>query len=421
MKSLVWMAGLLCACLLLPAPASAYKIAVTQNEAALELYWDSNVIPFTFHHRGAEDVHDLLLEGAFLRAFSSWGEVPSANVQFQRMHIYSEDVSEPNGDNVLFWTEYAWSHDPEVIALTSINYYPDTGQIVDVDIEFNGQDYRWSVFDEDVETDLQSIATHEIGHMIGLDHSSESEAVMDPYYLPGETRQRQLHEDDEAGVTYLYPCSSGACDDAFFEENTGCSIASTTHSGGWIIVGILAAALALGRRRSTWALGVVLGLVVVSWPQPELHANVTSFEAIEGVVSRSQGVVHGQVVSVEPFEDGNGRVHSMVEIDVHQWLRGAGPSRIQLHRPSGELPGLGTFVPGDPRFEPGLEVILCLSDRHDGTPGLLGMSLGYLWVEEVEGIPVIRRDPSGHGGADVGDSEYYPYRPLLNWLGQSVR
>jgi len=72
MISRVWMTGILLVTVLLPAPASAYKIAVTQNEQALELYWDSNVLPFTFHYRGAEDVHDLLLEGAILRAFGSW-------------------------------------------------------------------------------------------------------------------------------------------------------------------------------------------------------------------------------------------------------------------------------------------------------------------------------------------------------------
>ena len=404
------MTGFLCATALWPAPASAYKIAVTQNEQALELYWDTNVLPFAFHYRGAEDVHDLLLEGAMLRAFGSWGEVPEASVQFQRMSIYTERASEANGDNVLFWTEYDWSHDPEVIALTSINYYPDTGEIVDVDIEFNGQDYRWSVFDEEVETDLQSIATHEIGHLIGLDHSAESDAVMDPYYLPGETRQRVLHADDEAAVTYVFPCSSGECYEAFFDDSSGCAIGSDTHRGGWIVMGLLAAALAIGRRRSAGLImGGALVMAALTWPQPELRANVTSFEAIEDVVIRAEGVVHGRVESIEPFLDGSGRVHSQVTIDVHEWLRGSGPQRIQLHRPSGVLPELATYVAGDPGFVPGQEVILCLADRRDGTPGILGMSLGYLRIEEVDGVPIARRD-----------TEYYPYRPLLNWLREPV-
>lgn len=51
---------------------------------------------------------------------------------------------------------------------------------------------------------MQSAATHEIGHVLGLDHSTtESGAIMWPYIEHGELR-RTLHQDDIDGIRYLY-------------------------------------------------------------------------------------------------------------------------------------------------------------------------------------------------------------------------
>ncbi|CAN6332380.1 unnamed protein product [Urochloa humidicola] len=51
--------------------------------------------------------------------------------------------------------------------------------------------------------DLESVATHEIGHILGLDHSSSPEAVMYPYIGYGE-RKVELSVDDIDGAQLLY-------------------------------------------------------------------------------------------------------------------------------------------------------------------------------------------------------------------------
>lgn len=52
-------------------------------------------------------------------------------------------------------------------------------------------------------TNLFFTALHELGHSLGLDHSSNSGAVMAPYYR-GYNPFTQLHEDDIAAIQKLY-------------------------------------------------------------------------------------------------------------------------------------------------------------------------------------------------------------------------
>ena len=52
--------------------------------------------------------------------------------------------------------------------------------------------------------DLQGVAAHEFGHVLGLGHSETSEATMYYAISAGNDKWRTLHSDDEDGVCSLY-------------------------------------------------------------------------------------------------------------------------------------------------------------------------------------------------------------------------
>lgn len=69
-------------------------------------------------------------------------------------------------------------------------------------------DELWGTEDDGTTYDLQTVALHELGHALGLEHSTDRTAVMYAYY-PGE--RRALAADDVAGIESLYGATNVYC------------------------------------------------------------------------------------------------------------------------------------------------------------------------------------------------------------------
>jgi len=107
-------------------------------------------------------------------------------------------------------------------------------QIIDADVTFNPQ-FCFSTSQSPPASflatcpsgtayDIQAIGTHEVGHMLGLDHSGLGHATMFPFGDSGTGAQRSLGVDDAAGEAFLYPNGS-------FANATG-TVAGTIKLGG---------------------------------------------------------------------------------------------------------------------------------------------------------------------------------------------
>jgi hypothetical protein len=181
------------------------------REPAAPLYtllpysWPASSLPvhFLINEVGTPDVTDEFQ--VIQNSFTTWNRISRC---FFRS-IYDGTTSQtgndtaPDGVNLMKWG----SLDSGVLGTTSDWYIPSTNEIVESDIVFNNTPGTWSTSGDPAKFDLQSTATHEAGHVVGIGHSDNPWATMWPTSAPGETFTRTLHGDDIRAAAAIYPVS----------------------------------------------------------------------------------------------------------------------------------------------------------------------------------------------------------------------
>jgi hypothetical protein len=160
---------------------------------------------------------------AIVQGFNAWtsvdcggGQPPSIDLLQLRDVSCNQSQYNPSGPNVnvVYFDDNGWTGTSidGTLAATTVTY-SDSGKILDADMAINSARNDFSVGDDNVQTDLVSIITHEVGHFLGIAHSPLPDAVMYAMYTPG-TLKRTLTADDVAAVCSIYPPtrSAGVCD-----------------------------------------------------------------------------------------------------------------------------------------------------------------------------------------------------------------
>lgn len=126
------------------------------------------------------------------------------------------------GDNNCGNVYDCWDHSDFTIGLTTTTFSFKTGTIFDGDIELNasphgdGDTFLFTTIGSPpcepgalstdcVATDIQNTMTHEIGHLIGLDHVDVLGATMEASAPLGETRKRIIDSGTGLGFCDTYP------------------------------------------------------------------------------------------------------------------------------------------------------------------------------------------------------------------------
>jgi MYXO-CTERM domain-containing protein len=213
---------------LLPRQASAYCrtsvcdaskggelcVPAKTTDCGIPLFWPQSCIGFSLNKAASKHIGLDAAQDMMQKAFDSWtkadcgaGTSPSIDVSNLGAVLCDQKVYNQQGGNtnLIVFRDDEWPYlgQGNTLGLTTVTFNLDDGSIFDADLEVNGTiDLTTGA---NIEYDLRSILTHEVGHMLGLAHSTNVDATMFVQYIPGETGLRSLSQDDMDAICSAYP------------------------------------------------------------------------------------------------------------------------------------------------------------------------------------------------------------------------
>lgn len=262
------------------------------------LFWESGCVYVTPDAEGTKQIPGEQEFDVIEQVVAAWN-TGVASCSYMNIVLEKPEAMEVGKDkiNVIKFRDVSWCrpatkddpircHAPSAAGLTTATFVDDAdsdrdGAIVDADIELNGVDFAISTNDMSLGTaacksDLANTLTHEMGHLLGLEHPCRTggdpprvdgdgnavpacaattdakilEATMYNFQDCGETKKASLSQDDIDAVCRIYAIAEdpGTCDHV--SDGSGCAGCSTGGSP-WVGFGLATMTLGLlvGRRR----------------------------------------------------------------------------------------------------------------------------------------------------------------------------
>lgn len=117
------------------------------------------------------------------------------------------DTQSPDGSNEVYFADVSSSGAIAVTIVWGIfSGPPFARELVEWDQVYDDVDFEWSSTGEAGKMDFENIATHELGHALGMGHSDDSctEETMYRFASEGETKKQTLNAGDITGIAELY-------------------------------------------------------------------------------------------------------------------------------------------------------------------------------------------------------------------------
>jgi hypothetical protein len=168
------------------------------------------------------------------------------------------------------------------VAITPVWFQSD-GRIIDADVLFNGHGFAFTTDGQGGAFDVQDVAAHELGHLLGFDHTGWAGATMYPYVSPAVIEHRSLSEDEVHALHHVYP-------DAGFASITGTvrrASDSTKVAGAHVVARDAEGRTIAGALSNSAGAFTLRGLTAVDWT---LYATPLDYPVSAGNLSSGQTV-----------------------------------------------------------------------------------------------------------------------------------
>lgn len=198
-------------------PWSSVSAFTIISNAGKPAKWPNGVVSFDMYGI-PEEFHKSIEE-----SFNVWAAIDGVALTITNRGVTSQPAGSRDGRSTISWVTSNWRNlsfrpPSNALAVTLSSFNSRTGHVIDADIYFNAQNFNWRNVDPEREedqdfVDVQNIGAHEVGHLLGLDHSSEDffETSDELYFATmyyasttGETFRRIPRDDDQRGIRSLY-------------------------------------------------------------------------------------------------------------------------------------------------------------------------------------------------------------------------
>ncbi|HVR64462.1 MAG TPA: hypothetical protein VMU50_21325 [Polyangia bacterium] len=264
-------------------PVAAYVRYITESPYLKPFQWMQSCVHVT-GYPNQDDFPDMTpdqVATAATRAAAAWSTADNTctflNIDVMLSSAPAPKAVADNRSSLIFrhqdWcapTDSPWvcSYDQAALAITSVFVQRSTGRIQEADIEVNDRYFSWTDLDinpDKTKQDLQNALTHEMGHLIGLDHTcyNPSPSIVRPTdnngnpvpdcatappavrattmfasATPGDTSKRTLEPDDKQAICDIYPlasdpafCPADGTSNSSAVDNPGCALAGGAAPG----------------------------------------------------------------------------------------------------------------------------------------------------------------------------------------------
>ncbi|MEM7309092.1 MAG: IPT/TIG domain-containing protein [Planctomycetota bacterium] len=189
------------------------RLRVNGDGAAL--FWPNpSNVGIVVNSDGSDNIADGSAETALRMAIQDWNDIPGSDLTLvENTDPVQQARTDWAADNIhLIWFDETNSSGffgggSGIVAVTPLWFFLN-GQITDADILFNGQEFSFTTSQQPGHFDVGDVGAHELGHLLGLDHSGCAGATMYPYVDPTSILHRSMSLDEIAGAREIAPSTT---------------------------------------------------------------------------------------------------------------------------------------------------------------------------------------------------------------------